>query len=418
MSISNYSFKQWCIDNNRQDILDRWDYDKNNCNPESISFKSNEKYYFKCPKGLHESKNYKICDIHKSKYPLLKCRKCNSFAQAVINIYNEDYLNNLWSNQNEITPWDVAMNSNKKYLLICQNNNEHVYPIRLNHFMNGSRCPYCSHHKIINSNSLAATYPDVIKLWSDKNEKSPFEYAPNSGIKVWWKCNNEIHDDYSRSIADSKTRKYICPECGKIQGHINRKEDITGQTFGELTALYINYDLGKGKHTYWHCQCSCGEFCDVIITNLKNGNSTTCGNRTIHYSKENNGNWKGGVTAPLRIERTSNQYNNWRDLVYKKDWYTCQCCGESKNINKNAHHIENFLDNEDLRYEVNNGMLLCDKCHAFVYPTSFHYQYGTKNNTPEQLEEYINNRRKELKIHKPFKMIDYLNGDILKPNML
>lgn len=418
MSNFHYSFKQWCIDNDRQDILNRWDYNKNNCDPEDISFKSNNKYYFKCPEGLHESGDYKICDIHKSKYPLLKCKKCNSFAQAVINIYGKDYLKSIWSNQNEINPWDIAAKSNKQILLICQVNTEHIYPITPNHFMDGVGCSYCSHHRIMNSNSLAFTYPEAIKFWSDKNKKSPYEYAPNSGIEVWWKCNNGIHNDYSRSIADSKTRKYICPECGKAQGHLNRKEDISGQIFGELTALYINYELGKGVATYWHCQCSCGGFCDVTVTNLKSGNSTTCGNRTIHYSKENNGNWKGGITAPLQIERTSTRYNIWRDAVYKKDWYTCQCCGKSKNINKNAHHIENFLDNKDLRYEVSNGILLCDECHAFIYPTSFHYRYGTKNNTPKQLEEYINNRRKELNIDKPFKMINYLNGDILKPNMV
>lgn len=418
MSNLHYSFKQWCLNNDRQDILDRWDYDKNNCKPEDISFKSNNKYFFKCPKGLHESKDFKICDIHKSKYPLLKCKKCNSFAQAIINMYDEDYLNNIWSNNNDISPWDIGAYSNKDVLITCQVNNEHIYPITPGHFMDGVRCSYCSHHKIMDNNSLASIYPESIEIWSNKNIKSPYEYAPNSGIKVWWKCNNGIHNDYLRSIADSKTRKYICPECGKNQGRLKRKEDISGQIFGELTALYINHNLGKGKHTYWHCQCSCGEFCDVIVTNLKNGNSTTCGNRTIHYSKENNGNWKGGVTAPLRTERTSIKYNNWRDSVYKKDWYTCQCCGESKNINKNAHHIQNFLDKKELRYEINNGILLCDKCHSFIYPTSFHYIYGTHNNTPEQLEEYINDRRKELNINKPFKMINYLNGDILKPNMV
>ena len=48
--------------------------------------------------------------------------------------------------------------------------------------------------------------------------------------------------------------------------------------------------------------------------------------------------------------------------------------------------------------------------------SNFYYQYGTRNNTPKQLEEYINNRRKELNINKPFKMINYLNGNILKPD--
>ena len=27
------SFYDWCIENNRQDVLDRWDYELNDCSP-------------------------------------------------------------------------------------------------------------------------------------------------------------------------------------------------------------------------------------------------------------------------------------------------------------------------------------------------------------------------------------------------
>lgn len=417
MSNFNYSFEQWCIDNNRQDILTRWDYEMNDCNPSDISFKSNNKYYFKCSEGLHPSKAYKICDLHKSKYPQIRCKQCNSFAQYIINEYGEDYLNKIWSNYNKVSPWDVFARSNTKYWFNCLDNPNHVYDIEPYHYSSGIGCPYCSHHRINKENSLGAEHSEVLKIWSDKNTSSPYEFAPHSSESVWWKCNNGIHKDYKRKITRSNTARFICPECSKQQGYMNRKENISGQVFGELTALYIDKSkLNNKRRTYWICQCSCGATPSVDVTNLKTGNTTTCGNRMVHYSGENNGNWKGGVTAPLQIERTSSLYNTWRDSVYKKDWYTCQCCGKSKNINKNAHHIQNFLDNEKLRYDVNNGILLCDECHAITSSISFHHRYGTRNNTPEQLEEYINARRKELNINNPFKMINYLNGEKLKPN--
>lgn len=417
MSNFNYSFKQWCIDNNRQDILDRWDYEVNDCNPSDISFKSNNKYYFKCPEGLHPSKAYKICDLHKSKYPQMKCKQCNSLAQFIINKYDEDYLNKVWSSYNKVSPWNISVHSNTKYWFNCLDNPNHVYDMKPDHYANGIGCPYCSHHRINKENSLGMECPEVLEIWSDKNKCSPYEFAPHSSESVWWKCNSGIHKEYKRKITRSNTCGFICPECGKQQGWMNRKEDISGQVFGELTALRIDESkLDNKRRTYWICRCSCGATPSIDVTNLKTGNTTTCGDRMAHYSGENNGNWKGGVTAPLQIERTSSLYNTWRDSVYKKDWYTCQCCGKSKNINKNAHHIQNFLDNEDLRFDVNNGILLCDECHAITSSTSFHHRYGTRNNTPEQLEEYINIRRKELNINKPFKMINYLKGDKLKPN--
>jgi len=52
--INGKSFKQWCLDNNREDILDRWDYNLNDCNPNEINYGTNVGYYFKCPQGLHK----------------------------------------------------------------------------------------------------------------------------------------------------------------------------------------------------------------------------------------------------------------------------------------------------------------------------------------------------------------------------
>ena len=43
------SFAQWCIDSDRQDVLDRWDYELNDCEPNEVSYAShNKKYWFKC----------------------------------------------------------------------------------------------------------------------------------------------------------------------------------------------------------------------------------------------------------------------------------------------------------------------------------------------------------------------------------
>lgn len=49
------SLYDWCIENNRNDILELWDYDKNDITPKDISFSSSKDYYFKCSKGIHLS---------------------------------------------------------------------------------------------------------------------------------------------------------------------------------------------------------------------------------------------------------------------------------------------------------------------------------------------------------------------------
>ena len=50
------SFEQWCIENNRLEFLNLWDYDLNDCKPCDITHSTSKSYYFKCPEGIHNSK--------------------------------------------------------------------------------------------------------------------------------------------------------------------------------------------------------------------------------------------------------------------------------------------------------------------------------------------------------------------------
>lgn len=94
-------------------------------------------------------------------------------------------------------------------------------------------------------------------------------------------------------------------------------------------------------------------------------------------------------------ERNSVEYKQWRKDVFERDNYICQCC-DTIGGKLNAHHIENFADNPDIRTDIDNGITMCSKCHAIKEVGSFHNIFGARGNTKEQLQEYINNKRKEL----------------------
>jgi len=49
-----------------------------------------------------------------------------------------------------------------------------------------------------------------------------------------------------------------------------------------------------------------------------------------------------------------------------------------------AHHINNFAEFSELRFAIDNGITLSEKAHI-----EFHKKYGFKNNTKEQLYEFI-----------------------------
>lgn len=101
---------------------------------------------------------------------------------------------------------------------------------------------------------------------------------------------------------------------------------------------------------------------------------------------ERNPQWKGGVTPLHNQIRGSVEYRIWSHGVMSRDNFTCQKTG-IRGGKLVAHHILNFSSNPELRFAIDNGITLSKESHE-----EFHKIYGKRDNTREQLEEFI--RRK------------------------
>ena len=93
--------------------------------------------------------------------------------------------------------------------------------------------------------------------------------------------------------------------------------------------------------------------------------------------------WKGGVTPENMKIRHSLEMKLWRKSVFARDNFTCQKYG-TKGGKLIAHHVNNFADFPELRFALDNGITLSEKAHR-----EFHQIYGRKNNTKEQLQEFL-----------------------------
>lgn len=102
-------------------------------------------------------------------------------------------------------------------------------------------------------------------------------------------------------------------------------------------------------------------------------------------NREQQWNWKGGISPINKIIRMSIEYRLWREAVFARDNWTCQKCKE-RGGKLHPHHIYNFTDYPELRFAIDNGITLCEKCHK-----EFHRKYGKKNNTRKQLEDFLEN---------------------------
>ena len=349
-----YSFKQACNDANVTRWLDDWDYEKNQIDPSQVAAHTNKKYWFKCHRGLHEPTSISLhvltINLYRAdEYNL--CKACNSIGQYIVDYDGADYLECIWSDKNIKNPYEISRRSSiTKIWLRCLDNPSHPdYDLAASNYVLSHNCPYCSGKRLTLEHSLGFKYPESFNLWSNMNTKSPNEYSYGTNQIVWWKCENGIHNDYERRIDNSILYNFRCPFCGKENQE--------------------------------------------------------------HPSGENHPNWKGGVTPQHKIERQTKEYEIWRNSVYERDKYVCQVCLNTTHHILRAHHFWSFQKYPKIRLDINNGITCCEECHDTTYIGSFHQIYGTHNNTPEQFQEYANNRRKQLGINIPFNIYDYMGSD-------
>ncbi len=71
-------------------------------------------------------------------------------------------------------------------------------------------------------------------------------------------------------------------------------------------------------------------------------------------------------TTGIYYWRSTTKYEKWRSNVYKKANYTCQKC-KRQNCKLNAHHIKPAKQYPKLRYNVNNGICVCEVCHKHIH---------------------------------------------------
>ena len=108
-----------------------------------------------------------------------------------------------------------------------------------------------------------------------------------------------------------------------------------------------------------------------------------------------------------KVLRNSVEYTRFRNAVKEKDQCRCIVCGSTQDIE--VHHLYPFSNYNADRFDENNGVCVCAEHHSIKCPNSFHSIFGTRNNTPEQFESYVNYMRNQLGIKEHFDVYEYMN---------
>jgi hypothetical protein len=68
---------------------------------------------------------------------------------------------------------------------------------------------------------------------------------------------------------------------------------------------------------------------------------------------------------PIETSRQGKRYKVFREVVLKRDNYTCQECGKTEGF-MHVHHIKGWEEYPGLRLDVDNGTTRCNSCHAKI----------------------------------------------------
>lgn len=229
-SIPN-NFESWCLANGHRYYLDLWDYELNNKIPSEVGRGSKNKYYFKCSRGIHNSEEFIVSKITKGS-TLLKCRRCSSFGQYMLDTYGSL---DIWSDKNTINPFEIRKSSRNNVLLKCRNGHGDYVAICNNVYNRGMSCSVCSGRRVKTGiNDIATTHPNLVKYFVYKDDTRNKSYG--SSEKVLMKC-PECGCEKYMSICTLTRYGFSCSMCSDGISYPNKL------MLSLLRELSVNFDI-------------------------------------------------------------------------------------------------------------------------------------------------------------------------------
>ena len=181
-----------------------------------------------------------------------------------------------WERNTDLDPSKLTLGSGRKAWWRCSKG--HEWQATIDSRNHGDGCPYCSRRNtIVGETDLQTVNPSLANEWNyeKNNELMPVDVMPNSGKKVWWRC-QKGHE--WQAVISSRNSGNGCPYCAG-QKVIKGENDL--QTVNPSLASEWNYEKNDGltpmdvmsnsnKKVWW--VCTKGHEWQTSINNRTNGN--------------------------------------------------------------------------------------------------------------------------------------------------
>src|SRR5262245_28146044 len=115
----------------------------------------------------------------------------------------------------DLRPEDVVAGSNKKVWWKCPKADDHEWEAVIASRAGGTGCPCCRNVKVVMSNCLATTHPDLARQWhpTKNGTLTPSNVTYGNGKPIWWLCENGHQWSASPNQRTTRGRGRGCPYC-------------------------------------------------------------------------------------------------------------------------------------------------------------------------------------------------------------
>ena len=191
-----------CLLTTHPKIAAEWHPTKNgSLTPKDVmSGSSSRKIWWKCPVANDHEWRTSVCNRTSGGGNGCPCCSGHKVAHSncLLTVYPEIAAQWHPTKNGSLTPRDVVACSHRKVWWKCPVADDHEWPTAVScRTHSGTDCPCCVGQKVVDSNCLLTTHPEIAAQWhSTKNGSlTPKDVTAASGHRnIWWKC--PVADDH------------------------------------------------------------------------------------------------------------------------------------------------------------------------------------------------------------------------------
>lgn len=240
-------------------LLQYWDYDHNNCNPDTVGLASNYKVWWVCPdcgKSYQRSPNSQSKSKHLCFDCSVKSRADTRARTSVVESFQDRFpelVSAFMVEKNGVLPSEIAFSSSRKYWFKCPECGCEFEKRPTSISSMGSWCPQCAKKNrtkkhLVNALKKDGCFlevaPHLIDEWDGDRNKGidPHSLLKGSEVKVWWKC--KYHNSYFMSIKNRTLRHLGCPKCNECRT-TSFPEKVLKYYLEKVTTVDVQKKIGR-----------------------------------------------------------------------------------------------------------------------------------------------------------------------------